>query len=186
MAYIYRYIDLCKQEVCYIGKVTKDGIDNLYKRHSQHKRESWYLERGGVENIVCQYIETKTHADADIFETYLISFYDTGQLENRAKTGWGKPSIDLFDEIFGRWRCLSRRERRDGLRDEVAALVAMIDKESEGLLYNVEGCLNMFNARIRELAKEINASYRLSRMEEQSDFLRYVPRSVKEATHDRH
>ena len=35
-----------------------------------------------------QFVELDSHTDADILETWLINFYDTGQLINISKTGW--------------------------------------------------------------------------------------------------
>ena len=69
MPYIYRYIDIDKEEVIYVGKVTryKDvGYDPLKNRHEQHCREDWY--KNDSDHIVMQYIELDSHVDADIIE----------------------------------------------------------------------------------------------------------------------
>ena len=109
MAFVYRYIDLEAQEVVYIGKVAGEKdvyIDPLKRRHEQHTREKWYQENS--DNLVMQFIEVKSHADADILETWLISKYGTGQLLNKAKTGWGESALDLSPMLYGRWKTYQR------------------------------------------------------------------------------
>lgn len=97
MAFVYRYIDIDKNKVAYIGKVTGEAENNaLTKRHKQHKStDYWYGEHGGDENLMLQFIELPSAADADIYETILISKGDQEYLENRAKTGWGDVSFNL-------------------------------------------------------------------------------------------
>lgn len=99
MPYVYRYIDMNTHECVYVGKVKSDadiGLDPLARRHDQHKREDWYKEIGD-ENLLMQYIHVPTHADADILETFFISAYEgTGQLKNKAKTGWGRATVSVW------------------------------------------------------------------------------------------
>lgn len=103
MPYVYRYIDIKQMEVVYIGKVSGFSLDNLGSRHAAHQREQWYKDMGSA-NVLLQYIETESHADADILETYLISRYaHTGQLFNKAKADWGKSSINWFPGINAVW-----------------------------------------------------------------------------------
>ena len=171
MAYVYRYINLESREVIYIGKVkgTRDNwCDPLRARHEQHMREDWYKEN--AENIIMQFIEIESHADADILETWLISKYGTGQLLNKAKTGWGESRIDLWAQTVGHWRTYQK-----GCSQSMEAIneaANILYRVSEGLEYNVDTALSMFNEMIRETVSEKSKICRLSRFDEQEDFLR--------------
>ena len=96
MSYVYRYVDAEKGECIYVGKVNgcnDIGVDPLSRRHNQHKRDDWYKDHGGAENVFMEICEFEPQAEADIFETAMIAFYsETGQLEKKAKL-WGKQNI---------------------------------------------------------------------------------------------
>ena len=178
MPYVYRYIDLQKEEVVYIGKVTYDkndqGTDGLVQRHYQHKTDDWYEEIGD-ENLLLQYIHFPSHTDADIMETYLINYYDTGQLRNKAKTGWGKPSYDLYTAaINGRWRNFRQGpiSTRDEISNQISFLVESLMKSTEGLCFNIEGGLSDLNQRIIEMRNDMIKAKKISRYDAQDDFLR--------------
>ena len=170
MPYVYRYIDLESEKVVYIGKVigAKDvGYDPLRNRHEQHCREEWYKKN--EDNLIMQFIEVKTHTDADILETYLINFYDNGQLINKAKTGWGKCSIDLYTVIAGNWRTYGRgcNQTSDAAREALETLY----RTTEGIRYNVDTALNIFCGAIKNIEREHDKVDRLSRYDEQMLFL---------------
>ena len=177
MPFVYRYIDLDKEEVVYIGKVTKGDLFNdfipLQNRHEQHKREEWY--KNASDSMVMQYIETETHADADILETWLISYYDTGQLVNKAKTGWGKPMFDLSSVVFGKWRTYGRGTlHEDDEAIKIAGeLIAKVNRMTEGYFFHLDTAIAVLNDNIREIAKDKQKAYRLSRFDEQEDFKRH-------------
>lgn len=171
MAFVYRYIDLESQEVVYIGKVKgeKDTWnDPLRRRHEQHMRDEWYKKN--ADNLVMQFIEVDSHADADILETWLISQYGTGQLVNVSKTGWGKSGIDLWPQVTGKWRTYQRGCAQS--RDALYALAGMLYETTEGLEYNVDSSLGMFSEMVRDIVMEKKKANRLSRYDEQDEFLR--------------
>lgn len=180
MPYVYRYIDLEKEEVVYVGKVTtyydtdilaKDG---LLSRHSQHQRESWYKEIGD-DNLMLQYIQLGSHTDADIYETWLISFYDTGQLVNKAKTNWGESNLDLYTCIFGRWRNFrqSSESNQNEIRKQVNWIVDGFIKATDACRYNVEGELKILCERVREIERDMRKAERMTRFISQDDYKRY-------------
>ena len=182
MPFIYRYIDLQKEEVVYVGKVTTyhdqdfmhphNGID---ERHNQHKRDTWYMESDGDNNLLLQYIQLKTHTDADILETWLIQYYDTGQLFNKAKLGWGFPNIDLSSEVFGKWK---------DYKDELLYLDDMIRKKFDGLVNNYiygSDTAESFKVGLEQLECDINQlkmekikQERIQENRKQDDFKRCV------------
>ena len=176
MAYIYRYIDLEKREVCYIGKVTKDKtdtVDPLSNRHRQHKGENWYKEIGD-ENILLQYIEC-SHTDADILETWLINYYGvTGQLVNMAKMNWGESSIDLYPVFGGRWRNFgqNRYKNREEIYNMLLPIANSLFYHSEDLEFHLESALEFFCTEVKSLAKDLGKTYRLSSYDMQDEFLR--------------
>ena len=171
MAFIYRYIELEAQEVVYIGKVKSGNHKDMYplqRRHEQHKRAPWYKKN--ADNLVMQFIETKSHADADILETWLISQYATGQLANISKTGWGASEFDLWPVIFGRWRTYQRgcQQNEDALYETAKILY----NTTEGLTFNVDSSLGMFCELVKDIVKEREKAVRLSRYDEQDEFIR--------------
>ena len=176
MPYVYRYIDMTKEEVCYIGKITKYkdvGYDPLVNRHEQHRREEWYKAIGD-ENCILQYIEIDNHTDADILETWLIQYYDNGQLYNKSKTGWGKSRIDLYHVVSGRWRaygCGTFRNREE-IKKKLEVITDILMNGTEGLYYNLEPALEAFNERVRDMRNDILKAHKLSRYDMQDDFLR--------------
>lgn len=171
MPFVYRYIDVEAQEVVYIGKVT--GFKDLYNdplrnRHEQHKREEWYKKNKN--NLIMQFIETESHADADILETWLISKYGTGQLVNKAKTTWGESKIDMWSLTAGHWKTYQR-----GCNQSIKALYDVAEqlyKYTEGLEYNVDSGLGMFCGMVKDIVNEKSKVSRLSRYDEQEDFMR--------------
>lgn len=182
MPYVYRYIDLDKREVVYIGKVTKDkdfGTDPLLVRHKQHTREEWY--KGAEQNIVMQFMEVDSNTDADIFETWLINYYDTGQLKNKGKTGWGKSALDLRDCFFGRWRTFEK-EHECGSEYDCYSLVNVLYKATDDLTNNLDSSLEHLSDGIRELAKQRIKIKILSAFNEQAEFRR---QPMEEDTIDR-
>lgn len=177
MPYIYRYIDLIKHEVCYIGKVTgfKDiYVNPLENRHKQHMREEWYKKIGN-ENLLLQYIEFDNHTDVDILETWLINYYcHTGQLVNKAKVNWGKSNIDLYPVISGRWRNWgqNRKINRELIMESLIPLVDDLLKQTEGLEYHLDDALDRFCSSVNEIAGDLRKTYKLSRFNTQDDFMR--------------
>lgn len=182
MPYIYRYIDMKKEEVCYVGKVTTYDTDDvlvgknsngLEKRHSQHKSEEWYKEIGD-ENILLQYIALDNHTDADIFGTWLIQYYDTGQLYNKAKTNWGKSSIDLYSCIFGRWRNFRQGaiENKEGIYKQLSSFAEILWNSTEGLCFNVDYALECFCGMVKQLQADCQKAHKISRFSMQDDFKR--------------
>lgn len=186
MPYIYRYIDMQKEEVCYIGKVTTyddyGKIDGLEKRHSQHRREKWYKEIGD-ENLILQYIKLDNHTDADIFETWLIQYYDTGQLYNIAKRGWGKSSIDFYSAIFGKWKNFGENylQNKDKIFKQLSFFSEILWKSTEGLCFNVDYALKCFCENIKVLESDLQKAHKFSRFDMQDDFLREVPKQSDNA-----
>ena len=176
MAYIYRYINLEKREVCYIGKVTKDktdSVDPLFNRHRQHKAENWYRDIGD-ENILLQYIEC-SHTDADILETWLINWYgETGQLVNISKMNWGKSSIDLYPVYGGKWRNFgqSRVTNRETVYNLLSPIVDGLIRQSDGLEFHLDYELERFCESVKSVARDLQKTYRLSSYDMQDDFLR--------------
>ena len=174
MAYIYRYIDLKKEEVVYIGKVTKSGeiwaLETLARRHEQHSRENWYKEIG-EDNIIMQYIELESHTDADIYETWLINYYgSTGQLVNKGKMGWGKSKLDMYPLIFGKWRNYSAN--LDDIESQLTLFAESLYRMTEGLRENVENGLKYFDERVRTLRINVEKADKMSRFDQQNEFLR--------------
>lgn len=81
MAYVYRYKNRAGEAV-YIGK-TKD----LVSRHYAHTRDPWFND-----DLILEYIEGVTPADADILETYFIS---KDQPKNNKAKQWGGSCLVL-------------------------------------------------------------------------------------------
>lgn len=132
MSYVYRYVDAEKGECIYVGKVNgcKDfGCDPLSSRHNQHKRDDWYKNHGGAENVFMEYCELKTAAEADIVETAMIAFYSgTGQLENKAKI-WGEQSVlDITNLI---WIPYGSKWAKENGSDPIDYLVAETTKRAK-------------------------------------------------------
>lgn len=174
MPYIYRYIDLEKEEVVYIGKITKYkdiGYDPLRNRHEQHSREEWYKNN---DNLVMQYIELENQCDADVLETWLINFYDTGQLINKAKTGWGRSNIDMWPIVANKWRTFGKASdmREQEIREVISEFVYSLMRETEGCTVNIESGIHILCERIRYVHKKWVKAQRLTRFDEQQLFLR--------------
>jgi predicted acetyltransferase len=122
------------RECVYVGKVKTDGdigLDPLARRHDQHRREGWYIEIGD-ENLLLQYIHVPTHADADILETYFISIYEgTGQLRNKAKTGWGKATVSVWKPTIAWNNYLTRPHLQETwLEDRFLSMARVIKVDS--------------------------------------------------------
>ena len=175
-AYVYRYVNLEKLEVCYIGKVTRDKDDKqdpLSNRHKQHKREPWYMEIGD-ENLLLQYIEC-SHTDADILETWLINLYgQTGQLINISKMNWGKSSIDLWPVFAGKWITYGRGYYRnqEEVRKMLIPLAENLFNQSEGLLINLDIALESFCDDVKSLSADMKKTYKITGYDAQDDFIR--------------
>lgn len=128
MPFVYRYINTRTMLCVYVGKVSTytdwddlTSVDpfvefsSLSKRHNQHKREDWY-KKIGDENLILQYIFLDNHTDADILETWLINYYPSGQLMNKAKCDWGKSKIYLNEVIKNRWSLYTSKEIANAAR----------------------------------------------------------------------
>lgn len=79
---MYKYVNGC--DVVYVG-ITK----NLSKRIYQHKTD----KLKSIHNPVIYYFPVRERTDAELLETYLISYYKTGQHYNSAKTKKGNVSF---------------------------------------------------------------------------------------------
>ena len=174
MAYVYRYIDLDKQETVYVGKVTKDndvGYMPLENRDRQHSREDWYKEIG-EDNLLLQYIEC-SHTDADIYETWLINYYGD-QLINIAKQKWGKSNIDLGILIFGKWRNWgqNRHDMEEMVYKDINELTNILIKSTETFTFDIEYSLQRFCEGVRRIRNRVIKCDRISRINMQDDFLR--------------
>lgn len=174
MPFVYRYIDLEAHQVVYVGKVTKDREGNnnpIQRRHEQHMREEWHKKNSN--NLIMQYIEVHSHADADILETWLISQYGaTGQLFNVSKNSWGISDIDLWPVVTGKWRTYQRGcgQAKEAIYHAAEVLYQM----TEGLEYNVNSSTGVFMDMIRDIVSEKAKVERLSRYDEQDDFMRWT------------
>ncbi len=169
MSFVYRYIDLDKEEVVYIGKVNGDELDCLTRRHEQHKRDSWYND-----STIMQFKRLRTPADADMAETYLISYYaHTGQLANIAKTSWGRSTYYL-ENMHGHWSDYASYyvHSGEGLRQQIIDIVDTFFRDISGGDFFNEGSLDCLCNRIREVNEERLLSSRLSRYDKDDDFLR--------------
>ena len=178
MPYIYRYIDLEKQETIYVGKVTgfKDmWNDPLTRRHRQHERDEWY--KANPDNIIMQFIEINSNTDADILETWLINFYDSEQLYNKSKTKMGKSALNLYESIFGRWQTygLDSEKTVEELR---YALSRMIER-TDGLQYDVDISLKLFCDTVKEIKLDQDKANRLKLCGSQSEYLRITNKDCK-------
>ena len=174
MAYVYRYIDIIKEEVVYVGKVTKnknENYDPLTNRHNQHKRDEWY--KSNPNNIAMQYIENLSPVDADILESWLISYYDTDQLANKGKTGWGKSDLDLSKFCDYQWKNYGNFTRT---KQEIFSMVySMVDRLinlSDGLRFNLNYALTILNNEIRELSQEVELRDKAQKLNGYSDYKR--------------
>lgn len=170
MPYVYRYIDMNKDEVVYVGKVTKekqDEYDPLKNRHLQHKREEWYKEIG-FKDLCMQYIEVASPVDADIYESFLISYYNTDQLVNKAKTGWGNSRLKIDIINPKRWMLYDNIEY--GFEDRLSASLYALEicRRIRGILFQDE-CLH---GEIERLMNEI------SRTQEYERKAQYIESSV--------
>lgn len=175
MGYLYRYIDIDKEEVIYVGKVMgmKDvGFDPLTRRHEQHKRDDWY-KTTGEHNIVMQYIECSA-SDADILETWLINFYaPTGQLYNKEKADWGESKIDLYPLIFGKWKNYKGAlDIKENIKDRLYGLVENLYRQTEGLAYHLEADLENFCESVKNISKEISKTNKFNRFNTNDEFKR--------------
>lgn len=108
MAFVYRYWDITngKADVVYIGKVTRkreEAIEGLVERHREHKNDLWYRDIGD-DNLVLEWFEIDSDADADILESWYISKLDGPKLNNRAKR-WGPSGIEVKCN-HSRWQTL--------------------------------------------------------------------------------
>ena len=180
MAYVYRYIDLTKREVCYIGKVSgrkADGYDPLENRHKQHTYEEWY-KKIGEKNIIMQYLEIETPADADIIETWLISKYaNTGQLYNKGKATWGESRIKLDFigisesqewEIFG-WSL----SKGFALQEAFNTFLFSADR------YSVDTALSGFSKKVKEICANFEKIEEFEKGNTQCSFLRIGEREAQ-------
>ena len=182
MCYVYRYIDINRKEVVYIGKVTKDpdiGYDPLLNRHKQHKNDEWYKNIGS-DYLVMQYIELENQCDADILETYLISIYDgTGQLANKAKTGWGKSKLFISNRRNSliEWRPFACSENKtyDAIMKELSVAVNGLLRRTENLEFNVEANISVLSDSVRELASEHKKAFLFNSFDKNDDFIRNLP-----------
>ncbi len=180
MPYIYRYINLKDEETVYVGKVTtyydQDATcpyDGLVKRHEQHQRETWYKDIGD-ENLLLQYIQLSSHTDADIYETWLIQYYDTGQLFNKAKKGWGSSEIDFSPAIFGKWRNFRKNNYKNAeeIQKAVHEMVDTFMRYTSYLELDIELNLKLLCDQIRKMKSDKDKCDRITRLEAQGDFKR--------------
>lgn len=169
MAFVYRYVDLSKPATVYVGKVTGDEFDALMRRHEQHKREEWY--KASAKDIVFQYIDGLTPADADMLETYHIATYsETGQLVNKAKTTWGKSFVIAVSAIATGWH--TYEAGKANTLDALYSLVRTLDRTTEGLAYHdIRAALMAFCQGVKELQLEMLKGEMLTRYDMQDDFV---------------
>ena len=181
MPYVYRYIDLTKREVCYIGKVSgrkADGYDPLENRHKQHTYDEWY-KKIGEKNIIMQYLEIGTPADADIIETWLISKYaKTGQLYNKGKATWGESIIKL--DFIGisesqEWKIYGwTLSKGFALREAFGSFLFSVERNS------VDTALSYFSDRVKEICANFEKIEEFEKGNPQSSFLRIGEREVQD------
>lgn len=174
--YVYRYINLKKMETVYVGKVTryKDvGYNPLRQRHNQHKGDDWYKDIG-EENLLLQYIELPSHADADILETWLINYYPKGQLANKAKTNWGASFLPLENNVFGKWKNFAREwwENDKDIAREVNRIVESFVIQGDELTGDIESGLKCLCDGIRQLKKEYEKAKKFDDHNAQEPFIR--------------
>ena len=87
--YVYKYVDGGIEK--YVG-ITND----LPKRFYQHTKD----KLNEMENPDVYYFPVKHRGDADMLETYLINYYNTGKYYNVAKTQKGDFSFfDVCDRL---------------------------------------------------------------------------------------
>lgn len=81
MYYVYRYIR--RGTTIYVG-IT----NNMKRRVKQHEKDKW----AGKHDMI-MYFAVETRADAELLETYLISYYKTEKYYNISKTKKGEVSF---------------------------------------------------------------------------------------------
>lgn len=188
MPYLYRYIDLKKEEVVYVGIVTTDerkfgyqacstpsAMEYLERRNIQHRSDEWY-QKIGEDNILLQYIFFESSIDARISELWLINFYDTGQLANKDGTKASNSELDLYSFIFGKWRNYgeSSWNNEEKIRKMVINLVEALMRDTECLYVNIDSGIENMNRKIMDIRNDLVKAKRITRYEKQSDFKRFV------------
>ena len=166
MPFVYRYIDIEAREVVYVGKVAKGGADNctpLDVRHRQHTYEEWY--KGNACNLVMQYMEVDTVADADILETWLISQYGPDQLVNISKSRWGKSRIVLWSIVTGRWKTYRKYDMDNAAIDALHKCIEMVS-------YDADTSAGLFCDMVKDIETEKDKISRLILYGEQMQFIR--------------
>lgn len=129
MSFVYRYVDASEMECIYVGKVSGSEFESLLSRHKQHKHDCWYSQHGGNDNVFMEYVEFETAADADIYETALISFYCERcpeQLSNKGKMYWGKQSFVDIDSVRG-WKLFNQHSESKSIEQKIKDAVSYIE-----------------------------------------------------------
>lgn len=162
MSFVYRYIDPVSNKTIYIGKVKGEITTEenpLIRRHSQHRRDSWYHDE-----LILAYIECSNHCDADILETYFISKYNTEYLKNVQKADWGISELNISDKL--NWKILDDTDYlEDKVNFNIRNLVAEIldsfylsddmsdfDEDSEIIRNNIDSVIKNNRNYLKELA----------------------------------
>ena len=120
MYYVYRYVGQ-NGAVLYVG-IT----NNMKKRVYQHTRDKLAEVS---ENARIEYFSVKYREDADLLETYLISYYKSGQHFNVSKTKKGDVSFlgDVEAFPWAEWK---------GEYNETSPFVNDIGKRKTKFVYN--------------------------------------------------
>lgn len=151
---IYRYTDLIKRKIVYIGiiKPRKQNGDRLRERIIEHfRREIWSFG-----NYKVDYFTVNSRTDAEFFEAHLIALYKTFNYHNVAKSDWGISEYlpDTINWIeYMQYNCLNLNEfyqiKSNNQNSEI------FQKERKGV--------NMYDIYTRKLIRKFENSYEASK-----------------------
>ena len=149
MHYVYRYIR--RGTTIYVG-IT----NNMKRRAKQHEKDKW----AGKHDMI-MYFAVETRADAELLETYLISYYKTEKYYNVSKTKIGEVSFlgDITNLPWVKWDgvvdySLHCFEIRDLLPD-IITKVEIIEKRVVPKGAKEEQIIDNFNTRLSEAKKKL-------------------------------